>query len=320
MAEAFVFGGLGAVSGIIYYLTNMDIFYLKTEEGKRGRFDFIKFNNVLAMLHLAIAGAIYLILRNVSTPAYLSFTMSDTKVVEDTPPDEPFKLEVETINSPITILQALLFFYIFTGFTHLYYANIWKTGYITAIDEHHNPMRWVEYGISASVMIYVVSIVSGVRDVSAIIPILGANAGTMYTGYIAEEAIRKGDFHAAKHSIQIGWLLQITIFLTIFIKFGKQFGQISEIKDGLGNNKYRIPPWLYFVLVPTFLYYVSFGVVATMWYSKAKKTYETTGGQLPSFDGTEKWYLYLSLFSKLSLGTFIAYGYSQRGDLSNIEV
>lgn len=320
MAEALVFGGLGAVSGLVYYLTNMDIFYLKTEDGKRGRFDFIKFNNVLAILHFAIAGAVFLILRDVTEPDYLDFSLSDSKVVEDNPPATPFKLEVEVINSPITILQSLLFFYIFTGFTHLYYANVWKSGYIKAIDDHHNPIRWIEYGISASVMIYVVSIVSGVRDISAIIPILGANAGTMYTGYIAEEAIRKGDFHAAKHSIQLGWILQIVIYLTLFTKFTRLIGNISDIEDGLGNPKYRLPPWLFFVLVPTFLYYGSFGVVSTLWYSNAKKTYETTGGQLPSFDGTEKWYLYLSLFSKLSLGTFIAYGYSQRGDLSDIEV
>jgi hypothetical protein len=320
MAEALVFGGLGAVSGLVYYLTNMDTFYLKTEDGKRGRFDFIKFNNVLAMLHFAIAGAVFFILRNVDTPDYLDFSLSDSKVVEDNPPDDPFKLEVERINSPISILQALLFFYVFTGFTHLYYANVWKSGYIKAIDDHHNPIRWIEYGISASVMIYVVSIVSGVRDISAIIPILGANAGTMYTGYIAEEAIRTGDFHAAKHSIQLGWILQAFIYVTIFTKFARQIGNIRDIEDGSGNPKYRIPPWLYFVLVPTFLYYGSFGVVASMWYSNAKKTFEATGGQLPAFDGTEKWYLYLSLFSKLSLGTFIAYGYSQRGDLSDIQV
>jgi hypothetical protein len=319
MSEALLFGGFGAVSGIIYQLTNTDTFYLKTSEGKRGRFDFVKFNNVLAVIHLVAAGVTYGILRNVSTPVYLDFSLSDTKIVEETViPDQPFNIELERINSPVGILQALMFFYVFTGFVHIYYANIWKTGYIKAIDDHHNPIRWIEYGISATVMIYVVSIVSGVRDVSAILPILGANAATMYTGYIAEEAIRRGDFHAAHHSIQLGWILQITIYLTIFIKFAKLFGNISDIKDGLGNPKYKIPPWLYFVLVPTFLYYGSFGVVSSLWYSNAKRTYERTGS-LPSFDGTEKWYLYLSLFSKLSLGTFIAYGYSQRGDTSAIE-
>lgn len=319
MSEIAVFGGFGATTGLIYYLTNTDTFYLKTADGKRGRFDFIKFNNVLAVIHLVAAAAVYFILRNVSQPPYLQFGLTDTKIVEDTPPTNPFKLEVQDINSPITILQALVFFYVFTGFTHLYYANIWKTGYIKSIDEHHNPIRWIEYSISATVMIYVVSIVSNVKDVSAILPILGANAATMYTGYIAEEAIRKGDFHAARHSIQVGWILQLTIYATIFIKFAKTFGHIQEIVDGLGNPKYRIPPWLYFVNIPTFLYYGSFGVVSSLWYAKAKKSFELTG-TLPSFDGTEKSYLYLSLFSKLSLGTFIAYGYSQRGDISDITV
>ena len=319
MSETLIFGGFGAVSGIIYSLTNTNQFYLKTADGKRGRFDFIKFNNVLAVLHLVAAAAVYFILKDVSAPVYLDFNMTDTKIVEDAPPGSPFKFEIQSVASPVTILQAVMAFYIFTAVTHLYYANIWKTGYLKAIDDHHNPLRWVEYGISATIMVYIVSIVSGVRDFSAILTIIGANAATMYTGYIAEEAIRKGDFHAAHHSIQLGWILQITIYATIFIRFIKQFGHIKEIVDGLGNPKYKIPPWLYFVLIPTFVYYGSFGVIASLWYSRAKKTYELTGGSLPEFDSTEKQYLYLSLFSKLSLGTFLAYGYSQRGDLSDIE-
>lgn len=319
MAEALLFGGFGTVSGIIYYLTNTDQFYLKTKDGKRGKFDFIKFNNVLAVLHLVAAAAVYFILKDVSAPVYLDFNMTDTKIVEDVPPGSPFKLEVQNVASPVTILQAVMSFYVFTSVTHLYYANVWKTGYLKAIDDHHNPLRWVEYGVSATIMVYIVSIISGVRDFSAILPIVGANAATMYTGYIAEEAIRVGDFHAAHHSIQVGWILQLTIYLTIFIRFAKQLGHIKEIVDGLGNPKYKIPPWLYLVLIPTFVYYGSFGVVASLWYSRAKRAYELTDGGLPEFESTEKQYLYLSLFSKLSLGTFLAYGYSQRGDLEDIE-
>jgi hypothetical protein len=319
MSETLVLGGIGAASGAVYYFTQRDTFYKKTPEGKRGRFDFIKFNNALAVLHLAAAAASYFILKDVETPVYLDFNLTDIKVVEDTPPDDPFKLEVESIRNPITILQAIVFFYLFTAISHIIYANIWGTGYIKALDEHHNPLRWVEYGISATVMIYVISIVSGLRDLSALIPIIGANAGTMYTGYIAEEAIRKGDFPAALNSIRLGWILQITIYATIFIRFFKQIQNLKQITDGMGNPKYKVPGWIYLVLIPTFLYYASFGVVAMMWYSKAKKAYETTG-QLPSFDGTEKWYLYLSLFSKLFLGTFLAYGYSQRGELDDITI
>lgn len=317
MSETVVFGGFGAVSGLIYGLTNTSFFYQKTADGKKGRFDFIKFNNVLAILHIVAAAAVYYILKDVTAPVYLEFNMTDLKLVEDAPPGSPFKLEIETVSSPITILQAIMTFYIFTALTHLFYANVWKKGYLKAIDDHHNPVRWIEYGFSASIMVYVVSIISGLRDFAAIIPIIGANAATMYTGYIAEEAIRKGDFHAAHHSIQLGWVLQISIYATIFIRFIKQITNIAAIKDGMGNPKYKIPPWLYFVLVPTFAYYASFGVIASLWYSRAKKSYELTGS-LPEFDSTEKQYLYLSLFSKLSLGTFLAFGYSQRGDLDAI--
>lgn len=319
MSETLVLGGIGAASGAVYWLTNRDGYYGKKPDGSRGRFNFVKFNNTLAVLHLAAAAAVYYILKDVSTPTYLDFDLTDIKLVEDTPPDDPFKLEVETVKNPVTISQSIVFFYLFTALSHIIYANIWSTGYLTAIDQHHNPLRWVEYSVSSTIMIYVVSIVSGLRDLSAIIPILGANAGTMYTGYIAEEAIRKGDFQAAKNAIQLGWILQIFIYATIFIRFIKQIQNVRSIVDGMGNPKYKIPSWLFLVLVPTFVYYGSFGVVATMWYSKAKRSYETTG-QLPSFDSTEKWYLYLSLFSKLYLGTFIAYGWTQRGDLDDITV
>lgn len=311
MSEYAFLGGFGVASGGIYALTNSQLFYNK------GEFDYSKFNFTLAGLHAAAALAVYVLLRDVEDPVYLDFSLTDSKAVLGTKPGVPLETVVEEIRSPISIMQAIIYFYLFTSFTHLVYAWIWKTGYLTSIKEGHNPIRWIEYGISASIMIYVVSIVSGVRDINAILPILGANAVTMYTGYISEEAIRRGEFDSALHAIILGWVLQISIYVTIFRKFSSLIGDIRSIEDPPGTSKYKIPPWLFFVIIPTFLYYGGFGVVASLWYSNAKKTYELTG-KLPDYQPTEKRYLYLSLFSKLFLGLYLTFGYTQRGDLDDI--
>lgn len=317
MSEFAFLGGFGAAAGGIYYLTSRDFFYEKSETGKRGNFDFVKFNYVLAGLHASAALAVYLLLKDEADPEYLAVDLTDIKLVDNPASPPMFVEEIHTIDAPISVMRATVLFYLVTAFTHLIYASVWKTGYLKSIEEGHNPLRWVEYSISATVMVYLVSVISGVRDINAIIPIIGANAATMYTGYISEEAIRRGDFEAARHSIQLGWILQISIYLTLFRKFFSLFGNIRAIEDPPGTQKYTIPTWLYFVLIPTFLYYGSFGVVASLWYSRAKKSFEATG-QLPDFQPTEKQYLYLSLFSKLFLGLYIAYGYTQRGDLSAI--
>lgn len=309
--ETLLLGAFGAVSGGIYYFTNRGIFY------HNGVFDFVKFNYTLSVLHAAAAAAAFVILRGVSAPVYLDFDLTDTKVVDNPDPAIPFDAEITTIKNPLTMSTAVVSFYLITAVSHLIYATLWRQGYLEALRNHHNPARWIEYSISATIMVYIVSIVSGVRDVNAIIPIVGANAATMYTGYIAEEAIRRGDFPAARHSIQLGWALQLSIYVTIFRRFAVQLGYVRSIKDGSGNPKYRIPPWLFLVLIPTFVYYGSFGVVATIWYNKAYQQYQIDG-TLPSFESTERQYLYLSLFSKLFLGLYISYGYSRRGDLDDI--
>lgn len=317
VSETVLFGAFGASSGLIYYLTNRDFFYKMDSNGKRIKFDFVKFNYVLAFLHLVAALVSYSFLRDAGTPEYLDFNMNRNKIVEGV--NTTFDITVTPVGSPYTITQSVGLFYLITAFTHLTYASIWKTGYLEAIDQHHNPIRWLEYGVSATVMVYILCLVTGVKDLNAIIPIIGANICTMYCGYISEEAIRKYDFPTARNAITMGWILQISIYLSLFIRFGNIIFDIREIKDGMGNPKYKIPAWLWLVLIPTFLYYGGFGIVANFWYMNAKKSYETTG-KLPSFEGTEKWYLYLSLFSKLFLGLYLGYGYTQQNDLSAITV
>lgn len=308
--ETILLGVFGAVSGLVYGLTNQKSFYTN------GKFDFVKLNYVLAGIHAAAAVAVYLLLRGVSDPDYLPLTPNRSKIVEGAV--DTFDNVLENVGSPISVPNAIVMFYAVTAFTHLVYANFWRTGYLKAIDEKHNPVRWIEYSISATIMIYIVCLTVGVRDVTALIPIIGANIGTMFTGYMAEEAIRKYDFEAALRSIVLGWGLQIAIFGSIFMKFIHTLGDVNAIVDGVtGERKYKIPGFVYFVLIPTFLYYTSFGVVAILWYMNAKNSYEKTGS-LPSFEGTEKWYLYLSLFSKLFLGLYISYGLTQQSDISAI--
>lgn len=311
--ENILLGIFGAVSGLVYGITSQKAFY------KNGRFDFVKLNYVLAGIHAAAAVAVYILLRDVTDPVYLPLTLNRSKIVEGSAPDT-FETVVEDVGAPISVPNAIVSFYAVTAFTHLIYANFWRTGYLKAIDEKHNPVRWIEYSVSATIMIYIVCLTVGVRDVTALIPIIGANIGTMYTGYIAEEAIRKYDFGSALRSIVLGWVLQISIFVTIFMKFIHTLGDVGSIVDGVtGERKYRIPGFVYFVLIPTFLFYISFGIIALLWYMNAKNTYENTG-TLPSFDGTEKWYLYLSLFSKLFLGLYITYGLTQQSDITDITI
>jgi len=312
VSETILLGVFGAVSGLVYTLTNQKSFYVD------GKFDFVKFNYVLAGIHAAAAVAVYILLRGVTDPEYLPLNPNRSKIVEGAV--DTFDNVIEEVGAPISVPNAVVLFYVVTAFTHLIYANFWKTGYLKAIDEKHNPVRWVEYSVSATVMIYIVCLTVGVRDVTALIPIIGANIATMYSGYIAEEAIRVYDFDGALRSLILGWVLQIFIFATIFLKFSQTLGDVGAIVDGVtGEKKYKIPGFVYFVIIPTFLYYASFGVVAVLWYMNAKRTYERVG-VLPSFDGTEKWYLYLSLFSKLFLGLYITYGLTQQSDVSSITV
>jgi hypothetical protein len=58
--------------------------------------------------------------------------------------------------------------------------------YVEGLRHHRNIFRWVEYSLSASIMIVLIAMIVGISDVAALVPIFGVNAAMILFGWLQE--------------------------------------------------------------------------------------------------------------------------------------
>lgn len=309
--SAIIFGG----SGVGAFLTSQIARRIPRRDS--GSLDFSKINLLYGIVHLTLSIISYFLLKDVDNPLYASFFFSREKIVAGSDYiTDPFSRVFSDFDTPLDADLGTTSFFAVTALAHFTYANSNK--YKKYIAEGHNPYRWVEYSISASIMIYLTCMLGGIRDLNSIIPIIGSNILCMYAGYGLEESILKKDFEAARRFLIVGWISQVYIWSTIIMNFILRVRDIQNIKNpSTGEPYYRLPSWIYLVILVSFINFTIFGIVAVSWYKKSKTSFEETG-QLPSYEETENRYLTLSLFAKVFLGLGILVGYRTRGNIEDI--
>jgi len=200
-------------------------------------------------------------------------------------------------------LEWLVFSYFgITAIAHFVYAANVKGSYVRSIENGSNVLRWIEYSISSSLMIFTVAALSGIRDVDTLATIVVSNVMIMIQG-AAIERLLASDSKTVELVIPFttAWGLFSVTWIVIIISF---FRRINESKSA-GN---KVPSWIYGVIIPTFLFFASFGIINLVQIiskrsKKNKKPYR--------YETYELTYILFSLFSKLFLGLFVAVGLIQ---------
>lgn len=97
--------------------------------------------------------------------------------------------EMQNFSLPMTWLVATFFF--LSAFFHFGNANLWWKYYISYMEEQQSPFRWMEYTLSASVMILIVSYGAGVRIDVDLFMLFVLIATTMFFGHLTEVVNKK---------------------------------------------------------------------------------------------------------------------------------
>lgn len=216
----------------------------------------------------------------------------------------------------IKVIQGLLIgFFIITGTFHLFYyiGNAQKSSskttinnfYSNAIQNENNFYRWIEYSITATMMLYVIAYTSGVKDTNVYLMLFATNVTLISLGQTVEVAVRDG---------KSWWLPMITSFLLLISEFTvimrSFWSRLKEVNDYLKKPNHpegnvskdtKIPSWLNIMIVVLFIFFSCFGFVSL--YGAYNHT---------SYDKIEKAYIILSFVSKAVLASFVAYGTGQR--------
>jgi len=157
--------------------------------------------------------------------------------------------------------------------------------YSDMIANNKNPLRFIEYSFSASIMLIAIALLNGVTDINLITSIAVLTSACQLCGLAVEYVDNR----------RIKWLLHITGWLQFCWAYGiighAFFKSIEAAKDNGGGGP---PDFVYVIVIALFLLYASFGFVQLAELCITMSPYTK-----------EKSYVILSLTAKLLLGWMI---------------
>ncbi|MEO5940511.1 MAG: heliorhodopsin HeR [Candidatus Limnocylindrales bacterium] len=147
-----------------------------------------------------------------------------------------------------------------------------------------NPLRWVEYAFSSTVMIVAIAYLSYIRDVPALVAIAGCNVAMILCGWSMEAANEgRRDHPDWKHYI-FGCIAGIAPWLGIF-SILLAYGAQPDLPSGAG-----IPAFVYVIVGTLFVSFNIFAIVMVLQYRRIGRWRDYLTG--------EKTYMVLSLVAK----------------------
>ncbi|HUZ03511.1 MAG TPA: heliorhodopsin HeR [Thermomicrobiaceae bacterium] len=236
-----------------------------------------RYNLIVGLVHLAQAAVIFALSNDFALPITAGFLGG--------PPGSAFTARETLWKVPIG--YAVGFFLLLAAADHLLMAapGIWPW-YRDNLARNINYARWWEYAISASVMIVLIALVTGVSDVGALIAIFGINAAMIFFGMLMEIFNRPGEGQRVNWTPFIfGCVAGVVPWIVIAYQF---FGAESRAPAGAG-----VPGFVYGIVISLFVLFNTFAVNQALQYGRV--------GPWRSYLFGEKAYIVLSLSAKTLL-------------------
>ncbi len=138
-----------------------------------------RFNLYMALLHLAQGTAMILLSSGFALPVTTSFLYFDQAARSLQPrPETLFDLRIGPAVAAFLFISAL---------AHLALASpMLRTHYSKWAAQGINPVRWLEYSLSSSLMIVLIAMLVGIYDLAALIALFGVNTCMILFGWVME--------------------------------------------------------------------------------------------------------------------------------------
>lgn len=198
--------------------------------------------------------------------------------------------------------EAVSFFYV-TSFFHFLYV-LMGSRYDEMIRRENNYLRWIEYSISATLMVRIIALQCGIRDESALTSITMNTVGIMLQGQIVEAVLSSTAKPGANDKMVIlvativGWILMVTNFYIIV----KQYINVKDDVDGFKCPGVSIPSFVLWIIVTQLVFYSTFGFIQI--YQIYNRLYNP---DQYDYHKIETMYIIDSLLSKVTLGAILGY-------------
>jgi hypothetical protein len=174
---------------------------------------------------------------------------------------------------------AVALFSLLSAFFHLLIVSPWGWHrYVTELAHRQNRFRWVEYSLSASLMIVLIAGITGITDIAALIALFGVNASMILFGWLMETKNEPGpsaDWSPYVFGCIAGAVPWIAIGVYLFVA---------------GDE---VPNFVYGIFVSIFVLFNCFAVNQLLQYRRSGRWVDYLFG--------EKVYVWLSLIAKSAL-------------------
>ena len=167
-------------------------------------------------------------------------------------------------HSDYTVIVLLFLFAAVTAIFHLIIAGKAKQGkaasaYGGYIEKENNPLRWLEYGITSTIMIAVIAFSVGLRDFAMFATLCVLNILMNVTGQVAESldhSAKGSDGTAAVKTssnlvVLLGWALWLVIWGTLTAQF------VAVVSEGAD----RVPAFVWVAFSGMVTLFSGFGFV-----------------------------------------------------------
>lgn len=224
-----------------------------------------RWNLGLTVLHLAQAVAIVVLAGG--------FAITVTSSFPEGPPGSTSAAPAALFD--VAIGWAVAIFLALAALDHLLTATVFRTTYEQDLSRGINRFRWVEYSISATLMVILIAFYSGITGISAVIAIAGVNVGMILFGWLQERMNPPGRSSTTMLPFWFGTIAGVTPWVAIWVNV-------------LGSA--TVPGFVYGIVVSQLLLFFSFGLNQWLQYRGVGKWTDYAFG--------EKGYLVLSLAAK----------------------
>jgi len=227
--------------------------------------DLRRWNLGLTVLHVVQAIAVLALASDFAITVTSSFPTGPP----GTAPPAPSPLFDIPIGPAIAVFLAL------AALDHLLTATIGRRSYEDDLRRGINRFRWVEYSLSATLMIVLIASYSGITEITALIGIAGANVAMILFGWLQERVNPPGRSSTSMLAFWFGCVAGIAPWIAIAVNI---------------SGADTVPGFVYGIFVAQLVFFSAFGLNQWLQYRGV--------GPWSDYAFGEKAYLVLSLGAK----------------------
>lgn len=253
-----------------------------------------RWNVAMALVHLAVAVAIFVLSGTNTSFRTFSVPMRVTSLELIQPFGNETGEYLDSVQRDIGNFRLAPVTGVFSLLSAIFHALVALPGivdiYNRSIQQGYNYFRWVEYSLSASVMIFLIAIFFGQYDVVTLLLIAALNAGCMLCGALMEQ-LNQYTEKVIWTPFYLGCFLEFFAFMAIYV---------CLFSGGVGSGA---PAFVYAILATQTIGFAAFAVNMALQYARVGPWKDYSIGELT--------YMWLSLTFKVLLAFLVFGGLNQ---------